>query len=643
MAETCFFHHGVEIVERYTFLSTRSGQRKVNHKRAKSCGDLPSVHTSWPDGERSSCGLESPQDGSTCSSSGAMISGKLSSESGEAQSVSSLDKGDGPELESSSVLVTRRRRGGRRRRGNPPLHSISLPSNADESAQSAGACLAPTSADEVLRSAESDADCDVFSLVSTFHLAAKLAGAEPQPVLAQRARRLFAYGCAYISSLQDPSLLARLLWSLGRLEVKGSEVALLVEHFAHVTRNSVENFSVKDLSSSLWGLARLFQACHESESALSSAHVLAAESLRRVQSLSAQCMSNALWAAARLTLRGRQGEIFADGCAEELCRRGDLSLFTSQGLANMMWAIAKLRLGTHSAGTGSLSAQRACVIIVEESRKRLKDFATQELSMLAWSTAKLQGRGSKGRSGVKVDVPEDLRHIEHFLVEVAEEARLRLSECSGQAISNLAWALATVDVLGHDSALGFVTEAACCATHRLSEFSPQAISNFCWALARVHVSHSSRVGSGSVPPRAVVREFMASAAVETSARMSEFAWRDLSGVIVALAHGRHKSPEASTFASILVSRAAAHCAELSTQVMLNIALSASRLGVHAEELHPMVEGIRQCTHRMNSFDMRQWAELQRKCRGTPVVQQKSAKPRPCRSPHSGASSQFAVL
>merc|ERR1712107_41954 len=77
---------------------------------------------------------------------------------------------------------------------------------------------------------------------------------------------------------------------------------------------------------------------------------------------------------------------------------------------------------------------------------------------------------------------------------------------------------------------------------------------------------------------------------------------------------------ASTFASILVSRAAAHCAELSTQVMLNIALSASRLGVHAEELHPMVEGIRQCTHRMNSFDMRQWAELQRKCRGTPVVQ-----------------------
>ena len=74
----------------------------------------------------------------------------------------------------------------------------------------------------------------------------------------------------------------------------------------------------------------------------------------------------------------------------------------------MMWAIAKLRLGTHSAGTGSLSAQRACVIIVEESRKRLKDFATQELSMLAWSTAKLQGRGSKGRSGVKVDVPEDL-------------------------------------------------------------------------------------------------------------------------------------------------------------------------------------------------------------------------------------------
>ena len=210
---------------------------------------------------------------------------------------------------------------------------------------------------------------------------------------------------------------------------------------------------------------------------------------------------------------------------------------------------------------------------------------------------------------------QDLRHIEHFLVEVAEEARLRLSECSGQAISNLAWALATVDVLGHDSALGFVTEAACYATHRLSEFSPQAISNFCWALARVHVSHSSRVGSGSVPPRAVVREFMASAAVETSARMSEFAWRDLSGVIVALAHGRHKSPEASTFASILVSRAAAHCAELSTQVMLNIALSASRLGVHAEELHPMVEGIRQCTHRMNSFDMRQWAELQRKCRG----------------------------
>lgn len=225
--------------------------------------------------------------------------------------------------------------------------------------------------------------------------------------------------------------------------------------------------------------------------------------------------------------------------------------------------------------------------------------------MLAWGSAKLHGRGSKSgpRKGSK--------EVRECLVNIATEAHSRLRECSAQAISNIAWALATVDVLEHEGALLFLVEAASQATTALHTFSPQAVSNLWWAVVRLGHRSATMRGVANVVPA-----FMAAAAREASKRMSHFSWQDASGVVVALAKGRFRSADALHFASILVSRAAQQHSELSTQAMLNIALSACRLGVPVESLRILVAAIRCHTSRMNFLDLRQWAEVQQKCPDT---------------------------
>jgi type III secretion system FlhB-like substrate exporter len=106
---------------------------------------------------------------------------------------------------------------------------------------------------------------------------------------------------------------------------------------------------------------------------------------------------------------------------------------------------------------------------------------------------------------------------------------------------------------------------------------------------------------------------MSAAAREALQRMLIFSWQDLSGVAVALAFGHCKCPDALNFASALVSLASEQCADLSTQAMLNIALSASRIGVPVEAMYPLVSEIRAYVPRMNHMDLRQWAEIQRRC------------------------------
>lgn len=415
--------------------------------------------------------------------------------------------------------------------------------------------------------------------------------------------------------LRRARVLARLAWTLGKLEVHNPDVDAALAHVCNLAPAVLHRCSPQDLTNALWGLARLCPGSRASGGSDAStlaarrlAHAIIGECSQQMESLTAQCLSNSLWAAARMHLRGPGVDAFVGRCLRELGAR-QLRVFTPQGLANALWALAELCTGGVSLTSASSGdGLEVCAAICTSSRKRLAEFQPQELSMLAWACAKVFRRAATRVCIRPVEV--DL-----FLLDLAAEGRRRLPDLSAQSVSNIAWALATLKLLcpqlQNTSARDFLNEAMCTSAPQLGSYSPQAVANLLWAAVRLDPPKARGAASSTV------KAFSAAVAREATLRMLEFSWRDLAGVSVALAYGQLCLPEALTFATLLVGHTAARCSELTPQTMLNIAQSAVRLGVTPESLQAMVDAIAFCIAKQqlhfNDVDQRQWKEVRGWC------------------------------
>jgi len=540
-------------------------------------------------------------------------------------------------------------------------------------------------------------ELDHNSAVSAVYLAARHCNASSTPpglAVSPQLQGILACLRPLMKQLRRPKLMARLLWALGKLEIRSADVQ---DHVAHVVRAApplLPQFNALELSNTLWGLARLIPSASLSSSEhhrgrrgkgggsggswetpdLVAAHNLAMaitkESSRRLAerpgALSAQCLSNSLWALARLEIRGRDAEDFARRCVQTICCGEGPSPedFSPQGLANALWATAKICSG---GGGDDGKAWQFCVVVISEARPRLAEFQAQELSMLAWAVAKLRGRGAFRRTISPAAEPNTAATVacsfvagenagggvataDSFLEELASEARSRLPELAPQGVSNIAWALATADLFcrspgRHGTAVvaspaaAFVLAAAAAAGGSLANYPPQAVANLLWSVGRLPPSFAGVAGHGDCASSCdIVARLAAAAAKEATVRMAQFGWQDLAGVLVALGQGRHKSPEALNLAMMVSRRAEESAKHLTTQVLLNIALSAARLGVPKDCL----QGLMHCIggelqvrkSGMNALDMRQWAEVQRVCWEWPTSPQSSPRPSKLQSPRT---------
>jgi len=249
--------------------------------------------------------------------------------------------------------------------------------------------------------------------------------------------------------------------------------------------------------------------------------------------------------------------------------------------------------------------------------------------MLAWALAKVHGRtkASKGgkhrnRHGFKPGARS--LDVDALLLELATEATSRLPDnLSPQSVSNIAWALATLDLL--NSALpaqhaelaparGFIYAAASAATRNLNEYTPQAIANLLWAIVRVE---PIRANFGTTLPTELA-SFASTCAQETMMRMLEFSWRDLAGVCVAFAYCQLRTSHTLNFMTLLAGHLPSRCHEMAPQAMFNIAQSFTRMGMATSTIQPVVDAIaftiRQRGLRLNDVDLRQWREVCDQCR-----------------------------
>jgi len=313
---------------------------------------------------------------------------------------------------------------------------------------------------------------------------------------------------------------------------------------------------------------------------------------------------------------------FAVGCVK-MIQDSKLWELSSQGVANSLWAVAKLKLDHEVAVPFCVEAARVMVSKQgSQNSNRSADsrflcsFQPQELSMALWACAKIVGRP------FGTSLPPQ---IMEFALAVAEQANIRLKELNSQGLSNLAWAIATLQLTFKDASTRFLLSAAGHSASNLASFPPQAIANMCWALARL-------------PQPTAAAGFFVASAVEARRRTHDFSWQDLAGLVSSMTQAKLAHvPEVVSFAVALVQYCSGEgrCHDIPTQSLLNIALSAARLRIDVAVLTPMAWGVAQAftnpsrMGRLNDLDLKQWQELQRYCKlpgaAVPVAQSQQSR------------------
>jgi hypothetical protein len=337
---------------------------------------------------------------------------------------------------------------------------------------------------------------------------------------------------------------------------------------------------------------------------------------------------------ARLKVHGPDVEEYVRLALEQTSTSVQLESFTPQGLANVLWALAQLRVAGVGKGPQDNGVRLTLVAMAEASAGRLLEFQAQELSMVAWSYAKLYefkkgemtGPAQKGRASSRP------ASVDEMLLKLASVATDQIDKFEDQGISNIAWALATLELTGAAPALaparGFIEATMAHCTTELGGYSAQAVANLMWACVR---TDCSRPGGRN---RSRMGRFCSAVAEEMMLRMTTppnglshdrhgahitVTWRDLAGVAVALSHWRQKSQSVVNFMTLLSHQAAEWVAkgDLTSQQMLNIAQSAARLHVPPEDMQRLVDAIESCIVtrglRLNDVDKRQWGEVQQWC------------------------------
>lgn len=415
-------------------------------------------------------------------------------------------------------------------------------------------------------------------------------------------------------SADVPRVIMRSVWALGKVGACGSDVDSIVSYLAAVGLPAVKDSIAQDLSNALWGLAKLASgpdgggrsdqgsklAGQARKDALAFAKILVSENGRRVESLSDQCLSNNLWAIAKLDLKGGTDN-FARACVEQLRSRPPTSI-QPQVLANSLWAVARLNLD-HAVAV-PFCTDVACRALALPGA--LGAFLSHEISMALWAVAKI-ARSPLARTAAAASRGRLRAEIVAFADGVGTEACSRIQEFSPQSLSNIAWALASMDLTQRDASRKFLLFAAEVAGPELRTYSPQAIANLCWAF--------SKLGNSSA-----VSSFGAYAACQACSpdRIHEFTWQDFASITSALARlGLGEKPEVHALAVWIVGRTCGQCWGISTQALLNIATAAVRLGVAAEHMQPLAweisEVFRAQAVHLNDVDIRQWQQVQRHC------------------------------
>ncbi|CAK0896473.1 unnamed protein product [Prorocentrum cordatum] len=472
------------------------------------------------------------------------------------------------------------------------------------------------------------------AIAEALHLAARrLAAPQSGAFSSQVLPPLLAVLQQGVATLQGPQQLSRLMWALGKLNacvrpnsspcLYGVEECVL--HVCSALPRVLAGCTHLDLTNMLWGLAKVCPgAAGGGVGAIplvrKAAHAVVGGCAAKVSESTAQGLANSFWAMARLKMSGPGVETFLGKALRAYLDGALFDSFTSQGVANVLWALATLRAAGVGRGPQDSTVRLAIVALAKATSSQLQHFQLQELSMVAWSFAKLyESRAGGAQQGGWAARPIE---VDLMLMELAAVATKYVDGFEGQGISNIAWALATLELTGPAPAVApgraFIRAAVDVCACKLEGYSGQAIANLLWACTRSESAEQHRRAKNKS-----MGHFCSAVADEMMHRITGglggVTWRDLSSVAIALMHSRRKSPAVMNYIAVLVHRTAEQVVTggLSAQQILNIAQAAARMKVSPSEMQMLVNSIEDRVSagglQFNHLDWNQWNEVQQWC------------------------------
>ncbi|WP_163388150.1 RAP domain-containing protein, partial [Endozoicomonas acroporae] len=287
----------------------------------------------------------------------------------------------------------------------------------------------------------------------------------------------------------------------------------------------------------------------------------------------AQGIANLLWAMAKLVDNGQEqtpefNEALAKLLAHVNAQKPD---FKQQGIVNLLWAMAKL---VDNGQEQTAELKKAVTALLRHVNAQKANFNPQQITNLLWAMAKLVDNGQEQTAELKKAVTALLRHVN------AQKANF-----IPQEITNLLWAMAKLVDNGQEQTPELNEAVAVLLPHvnaQKDQFIPQHIANLLWAMAKL-------VDSGQEPTPGLSKA-IAALMPHVNIQKANFKPQGIANLLWAMAklvdNGQKKIPGLMEAVAALLPRMHAQKDQFNAQGIANLLWAMAKLVDNAQEPSP---------------------------------------------------------
>ncbi|WBA79356.1 RAP domain-containing protein [Endozoicomonas sp. GU-1] len=246
----------------------------------------------------------------------------------------------------------------------------------------------------------------------------------------------------------------------------------------------------------------------------------------------------------------------------------------AQGVANLLWALAKL---VDNGQEQTPKFNGAVAALLPHVNPQKKQFIPQHIVNLLWAMAKLADYGQERTPEFNAAVAALLPHV-----------NVQKANFTAQGIANLLWAMAKLVDNGQELARGFKEALATLLPHvniQKGQFIPQHTTNLLWAMAKLVDN-----GQEQTP---VLKEAVAALLPHVNAQKNQFNAQGVTNLLWAMAklvdNGQERTPELNKAVAALLTRVNAQKDQFNAQGITNLLWAMAKLVDNGLEPTPLLK------------------------------------------------------